>query len=815
MFAVAVSFVILFQLVIAASESNTAYASGTVIAHSAPSGLPPVYRSADFVVTAGAYNIDLYNAGNNSWNQPVSYGYFEMSGSVTVSVTPQFSYSSFRIIPQSLGITGTKTGNTINFTLTEPANVTIVLDGNYQGKALHLFAESLETDIPGSSDPDVIYFGPGYHDLGGASSTPVMVGSNQTVYIAGGAVVRGRIRAEGASNVTIRGRGILLNDYASLNGYDDIALMLNYVTNATVRDIKVNRNHGSWTAAMYGSSSVNVSNFKTISPKFASTDGFNIVSSHDVVFDHVFIRSADDAAAVKGMSAVAPASSLPVYNITYQNSQLWSDANNAIEIGAETQAAYFDNILFQNIDVLYNFDDRNHPDVLPDRSAINIFALDGTYFSDITFDDIRVEKAKRLINVQMDENFYFGSITGDWSHPGEIAGITYKNIVSYSDGSNEIKLAGWDASHRIRDVTFENVIINGSPVANLNDPRFNVNPYVQDIKFVSSAGTVKTEYDAYSDFSTVQGDKRWSYRRWNSLLGVTNMNWNASSWRGVKMYDQIWTEPGKVVMHPDDKQVMLEWSAPQAGTVNVTGTVRKQNTAGGDGVFASIWSNGTMVWPTGGLWHNIGYNDAVGASHDIEVKVQAGDVLSFRVDQGGNNGYDATYWTPHIQYQTGNRFDSVLNFDYEQGNRSWYYRVWKAGVGKSDLQFNIDGSNHWRGPNAYDSLWKEGSTLFLHPDNNQIMLEWEAPKAGEVQVTGVVKKQDTGGGDGVNVSVWKNNAMVWPMGGVWQTIAYNDTTGYAHDFTVEVAPGDILSFRVDQRSTIDFDSTAWNPVISY
>lgn len=453
-----------------------------VIAYAAPAELPVNYRSQDFAVHAGDTPIDLYNAGNNSWNSPVSYGYFDLPGAAVVTITPDFAYESFELLPRSLGLAGQRDGDAITFRLLEPTNVTLVLDGNYQGKVLHLFAQAPESGIPDPDDPNVIFFAPGYHDLGEYGSLPLMIESNQTIYISGGAVVRGRLRAEGATNVTVRGRGILLNDYRSNDSYDDIALALAYVTNATIQDIIVNRDTNSWTASMYGSSNVDVLNYKAVSPRFASSDGFNIVSSHDILFDGAFIRSADDAIAVKGMSAEAdPSRALPVYNITYKNAQLWSDANNGIGIGAETVAAYFRHIRFDNIDVLYNYDDRDHPDVLPDRSAINIFALHGTEFRDIIFENIRVEKAKRLINLEMDTSFYFGAIHGDWTWPGTMAEITYKNITSYSDGTNEIKLAGWSSDRIISDVAFDNLVINGARVKSTDDPHFMINSYVQGV----------------------------------------------------------------------------------------------------------------------------------------------------------------------------------------------------------------------------------------------------------------------------------------------------------------------------------------------
>ncbi|MCQ6557445.1 glycosyl hydrolase family 28 protein [Paenibacillus mendelii] len=800
-------------------SGSMAEASGTITAYPAPANLPSAYASSDFAVTAQGSQVAVYNAGSNAWGNAVSYGAFDMSGSVTVSITPNAAYGSYKLVPQSLGLTGTRSGNTISFTLDHPANVSLVLDGNYQGKVLHLFAQAPETNIPGSSDPNIIYFGPGYHDLGGPGSTPIYLASNQTLYIAAGAVVRGRVRANDVSNVTIRGRGILLNDYTANDAHGNITMALNFAANSKVQDIIVNNNTANWTSAVHGSSFLNITNYKGISPKFASSDGFDINSSHDLTFDGLFIRSADDSVAIKGLSdETEPARALPIYNIEFKHSQLWSDANNAIGIGAETVAAYVKHIRFQNMDILYNYDDRYHPDVLPDRSAINIFALNATHFSDIVFEDIRVEKAKRLINAQMDTSFYFGGLQGNWSWPGEMNGITYRNITSYSDGTNEIKLAGWDNQHQISNVLFENVVINGNQVADFNDPHFNINGYANRIQVKSASGTAKTRFNASDQFTAAQGSDGWHYSTRTGGGTAVDMNWNvdgSNHWRGPNTYDAIWNDSGSIYLHPDNNQAVLEWQAAKTGTVRITGRVKKGATGGGDGVKVSLWKNNTMIWPSNGQWQTIAYNDATGIPHVITAAVTQGDTLSFRVDQITNSAYDTTSWNPEINYQFNNVFNAAWDMGYLQGTRGWYYRVWRSGIGTTPMSWNPDGSNHWRGPGTYDAIWNGPGTMYLHPDNSQAMLEWAAPKAGTVRVKGLVKKANTQGGDGVNVSIWKNGSMVWPTNGQWQTIGYNDATGVNHDFILSLAQGDTISFRVDQRANSAYDSTSWNPIITY
>lgn len=380
----------------------------------------------------------------------------------------------------------------------------------------------------------------------------------------------------------------------------------------------------------------------------------------------MFIRSCDDSIAIKGTGnngynpAEDPAQSPANYNITIQNTQVWSDANNALGIGAETDAAYYDNITFKNIDVLYNYDDYSYPDQLMERSALNICALNATNISNVTYEDIRIEKAKRLISITMPDSFWFGSLQGNWNWNGKISGITYRNIVSYSDGNNEIQMLGRDTEHTISGVTFDNVVIKGQKLG-LSSRLLKINKYtknvqnivngslteIQDGPFGSNVHKIAEEYS-----QSQQGINGWYYRTWTNGVGNADMKWNSDGsghWRGAHSYDAIWMYDGILYLHPDTNQTILEWKAAQKGNIQITGNVRKYDILGGDGVVVSIWKNDTLIWPESG-WTAIGYNDNVGLKHDIEVDVEQGDIISFRVDEGMNNAYDTTIWTPIITY---------------------------------------------------------------------------------------------------------------------------------------------------------------------
>ena len=146
---------------------------------------------------------------------------FSFSGIVTVEIKFRDG-SAIRspiVHPLSRQIRTTSTGNAVTITLTKPDNLYVELEGKSR-EPLFIFANPPEVDIPIPTTQNVIFFGPGVTDLG---STPLKIAEGQTVYLAGGAFVKGRIVA-GIGEVNslgvgenkieahpaiVRGRGIL------------------------------------------------------------------------------------------------------------------------------------------------------------------------------------------------------------------------------------------------------------------------------------------------------------------------------------------------------------------------------------------------------------------------------------------------------------------------------------------------------------------------------------------------------------------------------------------------------------------------------
>ena len=146
----------------------------------------------------------VFTTDANHWTS------FSFSGAVTVQIKLRngAAIKNATVRPLAKQIQAAIVGNTVSFTLTKPTSLFVELDSQSR-QPLFIFANPPEVNVPTPTTPNVIYFGPGVTDLG---TNPRVVTGGQTVYLAGGAYVKGRLNAfssKGGPGVAIRGRGIL------------------------------------------------------------------------------------------------------------------------------------------------------------------------------------------------------------------------------------------------------------------------------------------------------------------------------------------------------------------------------------------------------------------------------------------------------------------------------------------------------------------------------------------------------------------------------------------------------------------------------
>ena len=173
--------------------------------------------------------------------------------------------------PHSAGITPVVCATTRSVSrLARPANLSIEFGGNLT-RPLFVFAAPEETDAPAAPAPGVRYFAPGkVYDVG-----RLELASGETVYIAGGAVVRGTILAADAEGARIRGRGVL--DGSDETKAEGPMIELRRCRDVRVEGIVILNNRG-WTVIPRHSRGVVFDNIKMIAWN-NNSDGIDVVGS--------------------------------------------------------------------------------------------------------------------------------------------------------------------------------------------------------------------------------------------------------------------------------------------------------------------------------------------------------------------------------------------------------------------------------------------------------------------------------------------------------------------------------------------------------
>jgi len=381
-----------------------------------------------------------------------SFATFDMTGRARVTVTCPAAVTAVRVLPSSLGIKATVRGNTISFTLAKPTAVTVEVNGTWVG-ALHLFANPPEIDVPKPDDPNVIYYGPGIHEV-----SHVVVGDGKTVYIAGGAVVRAVIRPDEkyeissfsglrnysptfelrGRNITFRGRGILDCEACTTHSRHPI-----WVQGSDIRiEGVIIRDSPIWTIPIRQSDRVTVSNVKLIGRR-ANSDGIDICNSRDVTVEGCFIRTLDDLIVVKSDKGQGP-----VKRVVARNCVLWNEVAHALSVGAELREDV-DGVRFESCDVIHD---------MGREWSLRVYHSDAATVTNVRFENIRLEESPRFISV------WIGKAV--WSRDeerGHIRNVLFRNI-DLAKGHPPIELAGYDDAHAVEGVTFDNVRMEGRPL---------------------------------------------------------------------------------------------------------------------------------------------------------------------------------------------------------------------------------------------------------------------------------------------------------------------------------------------------------------
>ncbi len=496
--------------------------SSTVRIHEIPDGIDE-YGGAE--VTVEGIKLPVYPVKVNTSQNWVANSYrrvengvclFELDGTAEVVVKPktEINYSSV-MRPLSANITpiASLQDNTLTFTFKSAGEYVLEINGNPYD-AIHFFVSG--PDGRGaekySGYDNVEIFPAGLHTAENDgrinSRNQITLKSNTLVYLADGAVVRGRFYAENAENIAIAGRGIIDGstfERDAQKGTVTVPLEFNYCKNILLEDFSVLDPAG-WCVNFYFTESSKINGLKIITSR-SNGDGISLQSCRNIEVDGCFVRTWDDSLVVKNYPRwdnrnVHGATE----NITFKNCTLWTDLAQSMELGYETVGKLFSNVRFENITVLHAMD----------LAVISIHNANNAEIDGVTFKDITVEDGKNpadgngIIDIRV---LYSSNWSDQHTSPtalGNINSVTVENVNVLSARKFTASVygchdgrKGFESDHFVDNVTVKNVALAGKRPAeeecriNLSDKYTRGFVFLQEEKEVTGAKFIFTQSADY------------------------------------------------------------------------------------------------------------------------------------------------------------------------------------------------------------------------------------------------------------------------------------------------------------------------------
>jgi hypothetical protein len=441
--------------------SNTT--SSQVTTYSYPRSMPV---SADFKVKAGGRDVTVIKTSVGP------FAAFACEGPVEVSIETSIPVKHIRIAPARHKIKAEIAGNRVSFKLPQPMQLLIEIDEQEQ---FFFFANPIETSAPLPTEAGVQYFKSGQiYEVG-----ELRLKDNETLYIEGGAVVRGCIRATNAKNVRICGQGVLDGSYYHHQSDGHRSIVLENCRDSRVEGILMIE-PSSWMFVLGACQNVTVSNVKELG-YISGSDGLDIVGSKHIRVENCFFRNGDDCIVLKSLDLRGHSHeatldfSCDVEDIEVTGCSLMTSRGGQVfEIGHELRTANVKDIHFHDCDVL---------EVRDYGAPFGIHNSDHATISNVLYEDIRVEHHyNKLIDFRIFES--------RWSRDkqrGQVRNITLRNIdvvvSEFNPGYTVSVIGGCDAEHTVDHVSFENFRMNGKPATSGDDIFLFTNTHASNISF--------------------------------------------------------------------------------------------------------------------------------------------------------------------------------------------------------------------------------------------------------------------------------------------------------------------------------------------
>jgi hypothetical protein len=500
-------------------SANHARAAGTVVAYplldldrysnytSDPSPDP------DISMTVGGTAVNVQD------NLGSAQARFEMDDRTeTVVITDTAGVTSAAIRPLAYGIQPVISGDTITFTLPQPEDFAVQINGVKD--ALLVFADPLEISPPQLGDPDVVnvmsFAGVSNDGVtetaalqaavnyvsANSSTTPILyfppgvyrtatleIGSNAQIYLSSGAVLiadpnesdypslpgstgglpsSSVLAVRGAENVKIFGRGVIDGDgYNLYASYGQAMGIFGIFTddgtsNLTVDDVMFT-NSVMWQSDIQGAHDVTFSNVKFNNPQGNvgnEDDGFKVNGDYNVTFENGWISCRDDTMtfAAVGPEAIYNTSNINMSGTVLDSSGTASASIRFADIGSgQTMSGI-------NVSNIY---DISYGRGMTFRGDGGNSPYQNSWGTGIVLNNWDIENPAPLV--------VFGS-------PGSadvtISGITISNITMPGGGGGNIQ---GNSSNAWNNIHFSNISIGGVVASDFSSLGLTINSYVTGV----------------------------------------------------------------------------------------------------------------------------------------------------------------------------------------------------------------------------------------------------------------------------------------------------------------------------------------------
>ncbi len=406
-------------------------------------------QNKDYKIKANGQEVFVYNTS------AAPFGAFTCSGSVDIEIEIPNTTQKVSISPKRYGITPVVSGNKVSFRIPQSMLLALELDGMPQ---LYIYANPPEKNVPDPNASNVKYFKAGQvYEVG-----MLQLHENETLYIEGGAVVRGCILATSSKNIRIAGYGVLDASYFTRGIDGHRSIVLEDCQNSVIEDIIIIEPQ-TWMIVLGICENVTVRNVKELG-YYSGTDGVDIVGSKHIRIENCMFRNGDDCIAIKSLN-------LSRHDVTLDFTKDVEDieingctfvaymGGTALEIGHELRCASIKNIRFINCDIL---------GVHGTGGIFGIHNADHATISDVLYQDIRVEHHyNKLIDLKV-----IKSMWGKDNERGQVRNVTFRNIdvalTIYNPGYSMSLIGGFDPKHTVENVIFDNFKMNGVKMMNAN-----------------------------------------------------------------------------------------------------------------------------------------------------------------------------------------------------------------------------------------------------------------------------------------------------------------------------------------------------------